>query len=569
MADPFPGVPDVTVERDAPCRARDGTILPADVYRPTGGGRHPVLMMRTPYGKAGAQTGSGYDHPAVLARHGFLVVVQDCRGRHGAGGEFVPFAHEAADGYDTIEWAARLPGSDGRVATYGFSYPGATQLLAATQRPPSLAAITPGFTSASYHDGWTYEGGALSLAFVACWAAGLAWDTARGEGDTETMDELARVVTDPSWLSALPPSRLPGLDRERAPYFFDWLDHPSEDEYWQATAIRADYGRIDVPGLHLGGWYDVFLAGTIQNFVEIQRRVGRQKLVIGPWTHGPWVPTPWSGGGGGASARTVNEWQLRWLDLVLRGSDTGVLDAPVTAFVLGDGWRDLDGWPPSGSQPVDYFLHSQGHANSRHGDGTLSPRPPAEQSADVFVYDPLSPSTSAGGHSCCYEPIVPVGPASQDAREDWGDVLVYTSEPLERDLELIGDVQVTLHAASTAVDTDFTARLCLVDPDGVSFNLTEGILRARYRDSLAEPRPIEPGRVYEYRIGLRSIAALVPAGHRLRLDVSSSDFPHWDRNLNTGGPLYREEPGAAIVATQAVLHDGAHPSRVTLPVLGT
>jgi putative CocE/NonD family hydrolase len=264
----------------------------------------------------------------------------------------------------------------------------------------------------------------------------------------------------------------------------------------------------------------------------------------------------------------VNELQLRWLDLVLRGIDTGILDSPVTAFVLGDGWRDLDGWPPSGSQAVDYYLHSHGHANSRHGDGTLTTRPPSDEPADVFVYDPLSPSASSGGHSCCYEPIVPVGPASQNAREDWRDVLVYTTEPFERDAELIGDVAVTLYAATTALDTDFTARLCLVDPAGESINLTEGIVRARYRDSLAEPSLLEPGRVYRYRIGLRSVAAAVPAGYRLHLDVSSSDFPHWDRNLNTGGPLHRESAADAVVATQVVLHDRERPSAVTLPLVG-
>jgi hypothetical protein len=374
-------------------------------------------------------------------------------------------------------------------------------------------------------------------------------------------------VHDPLWLAALPVRSLPSLTRERAPYYFDWLDHPAEDDYWRATAIREDYGRIDVPSLHVGGWYDVFLAGTVENFVELERRVGRQKLVVGPWTHGPWVPTPRSGGGSEAASGRVNELQLRWLDLVLRGTDTGILDSPVTAFVLGDGWRDLDGWPPSGSQAVDYFLHSHGHANSRHGDGTLTTRPAAEEPADVFVYDPLSPSASAGGHSCCYESIVPVGPASQNAREDWREVLVYTTEPFEHDTELIGDVDVTLYAASTALDTDFTARLCLVDPAGLSINLTEGIVRARYRDSLAEPSLLEPGRAYRYRIGLRSVAAAVPAGYRLRLDVSSSDFPHWDRNLNTGGALYGEGADRAVVATQVVLHDREHPSAVTLPIV--
>jgi putative CocE/NonD family hydrolase len=562
--EPFPGVEGVTVERDVPCRLRDGTTLVADVYRPAEGARHPVLLMRTPYDKTGGQTSSGYAHPSWFARHGYMVVVQDTRGRGRSGGSFAPFVHEAADGYDAVEWAARLPGADGRVAMYGFSYVGATQLLAAAARPPSLVAIAPAFTSSSFYEGWTYEGGALSLAFAACWAAGLAYETARRDGDESAMDALARAVADPLWLSRLPLDELEPLTRERAPYFFEWLEHPSEDDYWRAISVREDYSRLQVPALHIAGWYDVFLNGSVENFVELERRVGRQKLVVGPWTHGPWVPTPGAGAGGDAAAPAINDWQLRWLDLVLKGVDTGVLDSPVTAFVLGDGWRDLDAWPPSGARPLELFLRSRGRANSRHGDGELSEQPPADEPPDVFVYDPLSPSASAGGHSCCYEPIVPVGPASQRAREDWGDVLVYTSEPLERELELLGDAEVTVYAASTALDTDLTARLCVVDPHGESINLAEGIRRGRYRRSLAEPQLLTPGAVEEYPIRLGPVGAAIPAGYRLRVDVSSSDFPHWDRNLNTGGPLGREGPAQAVVATQSVLHTREHPSRLTI-----
>jgi uncharacterized protein len=568
MPTPMPGMQGVTVEHDVTCRMRDGTLLAADVYRPAEGERHPVLLMRTPYDKNGGQTGSGYQHPSTLARHGYVAVVQDCRGRYRSGGTFEPFVHEADDGYDTVEWAARLPGGDGRVAMYGFSYVGATQLLAATRQPPSLAAIVPGFTSSSYYEGWTFEGGALSLAFAASWALGLAWEGARAAEDGVTMNALARSAADPAWVSTLPLAQLEGLGREAAPHFHDWLAHESEDSFWLETSIRENYGRITAPALHLAGWYDIFLAGSLENFVELERRIGRQKLVVGPWTHEPWVATRWSGGAAEAASPAINDWQLRWLDFVLKDVDTGVLDAPVTAFVLGSGWRDLDGWPPTGSRPVDFYLHSRGRANSRHGDGSLSERPPEEEPPDVFVYDPLSPSASAGGHSCCSHSFIPIGPASQTAREDWRDVLVYTTDPLESAVELIGDVEVRLFAASTAVDTDFTARLCLVDPDGESFNLTEGIVRARYRDSLREPALLEPERVYEYRIRLRSVAVSVPAGHRLRLDVSSSDFPHWDRNLNTGGPLGQEGPEKAVVATQVILHDRTHPSRLTLPVMG-
>lgn len=559
----MPGMPDVSVERDVRCRARDGAVLAADVYRPAGADPRPVLLMRDPYDKAGAQTGSGYAHPAVWARRGYVVAVQDCRGRFRSEGVFEPFVHEARDGYDTVEWAAQLPGADGRVVMYGFSYVGATQLLAALERPPSLVGIMPGFTASSYYDGWTYEGGALSLAFAASWAAGLAYDGARGRRDGAAMRRLEAAFSDSAWLSGLPLEELGPLRRDEASCFFDWLEHPSEDGYWRATSIREDYGRIQVPGLHLAGWYDVFLTGSVENFCGL---AGRQKLVVGPWVHGPWVPTPGSGGGGEAAAGAVDDWSCRFLDVVLHEREPATLGAPVSAFVLGDGWRELESWPPPESRPTDWYLHSGGRANSCHGDGALSPDLPGDEPPDVFVYDPLAPSVGAGGHSCCVAGIAPMGPASQRAREEWGDVLIYTSSPLERDLVLLGDASVTLHAASSAVDTDFTARLCIVDPEGESINLTEGIVRARYRDSLSAPSRLTPGSVNEYRITLGPIGAVVPAGHRLRVDVSSSDFPHWDRNLNTGGPLGKEGPELAIVATQAVLHDRARPSCVTLPV---
>lgn len=553
----------VDVERDVPCRMRDGVTLFADVYRPAAPGSHPVLLMREPYDKRTAQTGSGYRHPSWWARQGWVVVIQDCRGCYRSEGRFTPFVHEARDGYDAVEWAARLPAADGRVAMYGFSYPGATQLLAATERPPSLVAICPGMTSSQYYDGWTYQGGALHLAFAASWAAGLALNTAVSARDRAAIEALEPAVGGAGWFSHLPLLDPPVLTRDQAPYYFDWLEHSSYDDYWRATAIDEDYGRIQVPGLHVGGWYDIFLSGTVANFRGI---AGRQKLLVGPWQHGPWEPL--FGAGGDAAAPAVNDWQLRFLDEVVRGRPSGVFSAPATVYVLGDGWRDLDAWPPSDARPVDWYLHSDGAANSRYGDGRLSTEPPLGEPPDVFVYDPLAPVASAGGHSCCDDAQAPMGPRLQTGSERWGDTLVYTSAPLPHDVHVVGDVNVTLFAASTATDTDFTAKLCRVSPDGDSVNLTQGIVRARFRDSLSAPSPIQAGRAYEYRISLGPVGARVPAGWRLRLNVSSSDFPHWDRNLNTGGPLGHEGPDQAVVATQTVLHDHAHPSRLTVPVLG-
>ena len=557
---PIPGL-DVTLERDLPCRMADGVSLLADVYRPASGGPHPVLLISQPYDKRAAESNFGYAHPAWYARHGYVVVAQDCRGRYGSEGTFVPFAHEAEDLATTIAWARTLPGADGRVATYGFSYPGLNQLLVAQHRPEGLVAIAPAFTGGSPYREWFYPGGAFSLAFAATWANFLALDVAARRQDDAALTALAGGLGAAAGLLwALPLTAYPPLAGGDATYYADWLAHPTLDEYWQQ--FEVDHGGIDLPGLHVGGWYDVFVRGTVRSFTELHRAgLAPQKLVLGPWHHMPWAPL--AGAGDEDGGRIVDDWHLRFYDHVLGGKQTGVFDAPVTAFVLRDGWRDLDAWPPSASRPVDWYLHSGGRAMSVSGDGVLSEEPPGREPADVFTYDPGIPSLSAGGHSCCVEGISPMGPADQGSVERTKLVLVYSSAPLGRDLELIGDVHAVLFAASDAPDTDFTAKLCVVDAGGRSTNLLEGIVRARSQ----QPVPLEPGRVAEYRIDLGPIGVRIAAGERLRIQVSSSDFPQFDRNLNTGGPLGAEPASAARSALQVVLHDSDRPSRIVLPVV--
>jgi putative CocE/NonD family hydrolase len=559
-----PGYGDVTVERDVECRLPDGTVLRADVYRPATETSLPVLLMRLPYGKTTGGANWGYAHPAWYAQRGYVVAIQDVRGRYASDGVFTPFVDESADGFESVAWAAGLAGSNGKVGMYGFSYPGATQLLAATARPPALAAIAPGFTSSNFHEGWAYRGGALSLASMTGWATFLALDAARRAGDDEAHAALLGA------LGALPalywklPLRdfLPLLDTY-APYFRDWLDHPSYDDYWRGIAVDDDFSRIQVPGLHTGGWYDIFHAGVVSTFRGI--RGAPQKLLLGPWQHSPWraIGAP---GQRDAGANEVDEWHLRFFDEVLKGEPRGVFTHPCRVFVSGEGWRDLDAWPPSNAVETAWYLHSGGRANSLYGDGTLSHAPQAHESADVYLYDPLMPAPSLGGHSCCTETVAPMGPADQEQYEASKMVLVYTSEPLERELVLLGDAAVELFVSSTAPDTDFTARLCTVDRDGVSTNVKEGILRARFRDSAAEPTPLAPAETYRLHIRLGPAGVRLEPGTRIRLDVSSSDFPQWDRNLNTGGPLYAESAIEAVVATQAVYHDSTRPSRLLLPV---
>lgn len=569
----LPGRPGLTVTRNVACEARDGVTLRTDVYQPTEGGPYPVLLMRLPYDKTQAET-IGYAHPAWYARQGYIVAVQDCRGRWQSDGEWYPFQYETTDGYDAIEWAARLPNSSNQVGMFGFSYAGATQLLPATARPPSLRSICPAFTGSQYYDGWTYNNGAFSLAFAASWATDLAQVRARRDRDDREYAELvAAFQSAPSWYPHLPLSDYPPLAGDAAPYFHDWLAHPTYDDYWSRWSIDEDYGRVSVPALHIAGWYDIFLNGSVRNFTGLQQSAGNetarrnQKLLIGPWMHLPWEPL---GGAGDdeAGPHAIDNWQIRWFDQFLKDDETGVMDSPVTIFVLGERrWRDCSDWPPPEAVPTPFYLHSHGRANSVFGDGRLDRETPADEPPDVFSYDPAAPTLSQGGHSCCFPFVAPMGPANQGPSENVNGVLVYTTEPLGQDLTLMGEASVVLYAATSALDTDWTARLCYVDELGSSTNLQEGIVRARYRDSLVEPRLLTPWLVERYEITLGSVAMMIPAGYRIRVSISSSDFPQWDRNLNTGGPLFREGFTMAVVATQSVLHDDRYPSHIILPIV--
>jgi uncharacterized protein len=571
----LPGFLNLVLERDVPAQMRDGTTLYADVYRPSSGGPFPVILMRLPYDKTQAAN-INYRHPSWYARHGYLVVVQDTRGRWRSEGDFYPWAHEAEDGYDTVEWAASLPQSNGRVGMYGFSYDGATQLQAAVERPPSLQTICPGFTSSQYYEGWAYNGGAFALAFNASWATNLAMHDARRRGnDAATQSLLAAFLGAPSFYAHLPLKEYPPLlGSGFGRYFFDWLDHPNYDDYWRRWSIDEDYSRIEVPALHTSGWYDVFVGGTVKNFEGLGRGAGSeasrsaQKLLVGPWYHLPWSRLTGPADFGPQGRNIVDEWQLRWFDRFLRGEDTGVLDSAVSVFLMGENrWFDEGHWPPEGTELRDYYLHSGGSANSINGDGHLDVEPPEREPPDVYTYDPLFPTPSSGGHSGFVPAVAPMGPADQEGVEVLNGVLVYTSAPLGKDLTVIGLVSVTLYAATSTPDTDFTAKLCVVSPEERSSNIQEGIVRARYRESLSHPTPITPDEVYEYCIDLGPTAYVFKARSRIRVQVSSSDFPQWDRNLNTGASLYAQGATQARVATQIVLHDANHPSRLTLPVV--
>jgi putative CocE/NonD family hydrolase len=377
------------------------------------------------------------------------------------------------------------------------------------------------------------------------------------------------------WYNYLPLAELPLFKQDNlAPYFFDWLAHPEYDAYWQAWSVDQRYFQIKVPALHIGGWYDIFRDGTIQNFRGLQEQGAdemtrtNQKLLMGSWLHSPWVQYVGQMDFGETARSIVDEVQLRWFDYWLKGINNQIMaEPPVQIFQMGHNrWLREDQWPPTGIQFVDYYLHSQGRANSLNGDGRLDRRSPEEEPPDMYAYDPRLPVPSVGGHSCCSPALTPMGPADQREVEIDHQVLIYTTGLLEREVTVIGPVSATLWAASSAVDTDFTVKLVDVHPDGRALNVTEGIIRARYRDSKTEPSLLTPYQVYQFTIEVGNTCIVFKAGHRIRVEISSSNFPHWDRNTNSGNPIGTDSYPDMVVATQFIFHDSQRPSHLTLPV---
>ena len=560
----------VIVQQNVPVKMRDGVTLRADVYRPDAAGKFPVLLERTPYNKANEVETALKD-----AAHGYIVIIQDCRGRYASEGEWYPFKHESADGYDMVEWAAALPYSDGKVGTFGGSYVGATQMLEAIAHPPHLAGIFPIVTASNYHANWTYQGGALTQWFDESWTSGLAQDTLnrRVAAGTNAMKFASALPLETYSLFPAPPTLGNAALGALAPYFLDWIHHPNYDDYWKQWSIEADYSRIRVPAFHTGGWYDLFLGGTLRNYMGLKAHAGTeaarngQRLLIIVGGHAGLGPKVGDVDFGAPSVADLNAVMLRWYDNLLKGEPNGMAqEKPVKYFEMGKNeWREADSWPPSGAQATPFYLHSQGKANSAMGNGTISNKAPGEESPDRFVDDPSNPVPTLGGRLCCDSEHLEPGARDQRPNEARQDVLVYSTPPLAHDLNVTGPVQLKLYASSSAVDTDFTAKLVDVSPDGFARNITGGIIRARYRNSAEHPEFITPGQLYQFTIDLWATSNVFLAGHRLRLEVAGSNFPRFDRNLNTGES---PETGSRwIKATDTIYHDAAHPSALVLPVM--
>jgi len=543
----------VIIHHGVAATMRDSVKLVADIYQPEADAKFPVLLQRTPYNRAGAA-----ESAAAMAAHGYVVIVQDTRGRFDSQGEFYPFRYESQDGYDAVEWAARLPYADGKVGMFGGSYVGATQMLAAMASPPHLVAIQPYVTASEYYDGWTYQNGALMQWFASSWASGLATDTLRRK---------AGGLEDPkSWVEHLPVESYRMLElppvSALAPYFADWVAHERDDDYWRPWKISGHYAEMKVKALHAGGWHDIFLKGTIQNYVGMRGASparADQHLLLGPWAHADTSPEGKIGDVtfGKNAVLDTDGTILRWYDYALKGvRNEYATGAPVRIFIMGaNAWRDEREFPLARTRYTKYYLRQ----------GGLAADAPGAEEPEAYAYDPANPVPTIGGRLCCGNNQMPPGPADQRPNEGRPDVLIFSTPPLAQDVEATGWVKATLYASSSAVDTDFTALLADVEPSGYARFLTDGIVRARYRNSTARAEPIEPGRIYEYSLDLWATSNLFKAGHRIRLYVSSSNFPRFNRNLNTGEPI---AGGARMVkATQRIYHDAQHPSALVLPVI--
>ncbi|MHB8578037.1 MAG: CocE/NonD family hydrolase [Dehalococcoidia bacterium] len=562
---------EIVIERNVSVPMRDGVQLFADVYRPGIRQQRPVLLQRTAYDKGKGPLSSNMMDPLRAVQSGYVVVIQDTRGRYTSEGEFAPFVSEIDDGFDTVEWCAAQGWSNGRIGMYGISYVGATQWLAAISSPPHLQAIFPALTAADYHDGWIYQGGALYLSFTAAWAAQFLAipqldrlrlsPEERRTGEARLMSAIERLRRTLSHLplSELPLFKQPGL----APYFYDWIAHPDDDAYWQRVSILAHHDRVTVPAFNFGGWYDLFLAGPPRNFAGLRQHAANeqarngQRLLIGPWTHNsPSIAQAGEMNFGSGATLAMDDLQLRWFDRWLRDADNGIMDEPsVRLYVMGDGWRNEQEWPLARTLYMPYFLHSAGRANSSDGDGSLSREQPGSERPDVYLYNPLNPVGTVGA----------AGVADQRAAERRTDVLVYSTPPLTEPVEVTGSVALVLYATSSAPDTDFTAKLIDVAPNGYARNLCDGILRTRYRTSQTSAELMQPGQPYELRIDMLMTSNLFQPGHQIRVEVSSSNFPRYDRNPNTGEPAGTAQDFRPAV--QTVLHDAEHPSHLLLPVI--
>ncbi|MFB2936412.1 CocE/NonD family hydrolase [Aerosakkonemataceae cyanobacterium BLCC-F154] len=532
---------------------RDGVRLDADVYRPNAEGTFPVLLMRQPYGRSIAST-VVYAHPTWYAQQGYIVVIQDVRGRGTSQGEFTLFAHEIADGFDTVNWASQLPGSNGKVGMYGFSYQGMTQLYAAVEKPPALKTICPATIGYDLYHDWAYEGGAFCLQANLGWAIQIAAETARLNNDESAFQALYSASRNLPLFDSIP--TYPEILKKYAPdsFYHQWLNHDRPDEYWVKLSPKTYLKNIDLPMLHVGGWFDTFLRGTVNLYKEMASRSSfLQYLLIGPWAHLPWGRKVGAIDYGLAASNPIDELQIRWFDRFLKDIDTGINNQPsVSLFEMGSNqWKNFDAWP--NNPKTSYFLQSNGLASIREDAGKLtssvgqasclsSPIP------DTFIHDPWRPVPALGGHA-----VFPAGAFERSAIDSRTDVLTYTTAPLTEDLLIVGDVFLEIYCSADQPTFDLCAVLSEVKNNGSVYNFTQGYIRVNPNQS-TQPLTIQ----------LQPTCMKITAGNQLRLSLSAACFPGYPVNPGTGSLPKETRLIEAEIITVSVQTGENFPSRIYL-----
>ncbi len=540
---------------------RDGVRLATDIYRDSSIdvlAKLPVVLMRTPYKKEGPRAAA-----ERFAAAGYVVVIQDCRGKFASEGSFVPYNNEGQDGYDTIEWIGQQSWCDGRIGMWGSSYVGATQWQAAVEHPPGLKTITPTATFSSFYRN-LYLGGAMRISLISKWASG---NSVKPEGATLTSD----------WDQTLLHLPLHEVDDQIGwpiPWLEGMLTHPSPNGFWKRLDMTRDITELQLPVQHVVGYYDFFSRESVGNFVRMRNLAvdvdtrKQQQLIIGPWDHG----TIGKAKVGELDFGLEAEWDattatLEWFDRWLKHDHSGPVAplVPVRYFVLGENnWHEADAWPPPGFEDDSFYLHSAGLANTRVGDGRLDQSTPSgNEATDQFRADPADPTPACPVtaerplHASSWAPV------DQRPVEDRKDVLVFTSEPVTEPLTFAGDARAELFVSADTPDADWVVKLVDVHPDGAAYNLAVGILRGRFRHSELHPELLTPDEVYRITVELGPIAAQIKSGHCLRVDISGAYFPLFDRNANTADGIFG---GATAIATESVYHTAVRPSRIILPV---
>lgn len=530
---------------------RDGVKLAANLFRPAAAGRYPVILIRTPYGK-GKELPRNY---RIFVERGYAVVIQDVRGRYESEGEFDPFHQEPRDGDDTLNWIGRQAWSNGKIGMTGGSYLGIVQWKAALTGNPYLKCIFPVVSGDDdYRDRLYSTGGAMKLGNRLLWMAA----NLRAKGYVPPDFRL--------FVQALP---LKDADLAatggRVALYQTAIEHPLYDRYWRSISTRERLAKMVVPVFSVGGWYDNFVESDLDAFSQLRAMGRTAHILIGPWAHNMSVPFEGFSFGPEAPA-PIQRYQLEWFDYWLKGKPMRRPLPAARIFVMGvNHWREEAHWPLARAVPAPYYLASHRGANSVSGDGQLLTRPPRRARQDRYTYDPGKPVPTMGGNTCCNPAVFAWGPVDQGAVEKRQDVLVYTSAPLTEELEVTGPVRAVLYVASSARDTDFTMKLVDVHPDGRAINLTDGILRLRYREGLEKVVLAEPNRVYAITVDAGVTSNVFLPGHRIRVEISSSNFPRFDRNLNTGGNNGVERKWQ--VARQRVYVGGGQASHVLLPVV--